>query len=36
MDELKACMSEREFETVAEREDATAVDCVVTGSAGSE
>lgn len=33
---MRVCMSGREFETVAEREDATAVDGVVTGSAGSE
>lgn len=35
---MRACMSGREFETVAEaeREDATAVDGAATGSAGSE
>lgn len=34
---MRACRSGREFETVAEaeREDATAADGVVTGSAGS-
>lgn len=33
---MRVCMSGRAFETVAEREDGTAVDGVVTGSAGSE
>ncbi len=33
---MRVCMSGRESETVAEREGATVVDGVVTGSAGSE
>lgn len=33
---MRVCMSGREFETVAEREDETVVVGVATGSAGSE